>query len=195
MSEQGSTTSNAGTEGQTASTENTGAADKTFNQSEVDRIVSERVQRERQKYGDVDDLRKKAARLDEIEAANKSEIEKATEKVTAAERRAEEAEARLKNERTRNAVTIAASKAGFIDPADAVPFIDPADIEYDGETPKNLDKLLSSLAKSKPHLVKSESETTTTSSGSFDGGPRGSTGSTKSPGETFGDLVAEKLGR
>lgn len=54
-------------------------------QQELNRIISERVDRERKKFGDYEDLRAKAARLDELEAANKSDIEKATEKVTAAE--------------------------------------------------------------------------------------------------------------
>lgn len=48
---------------------------------------------ERAKPADYDDLKAKAAKLDEIEAANKSEIEKATEKATTAEQRAARAEA------------------------------------------------------------------------------------------------------
>ena len=47
----------------------------------------------RAKPSDYDDLKAKAARLDEIEAANKTEIEKALEKATTAEQRAAQAEA------------------------------------------------------------------------------------------------------
>lgn len=48
---------------------------------------------ERAKPSDYDELKAKAARLDEIEAANKSEIEKANDAKAAAERKAEEAAA------------------------------------------------------------------------------------------------------
>lgn len=47
----------------------------------------------RAKPSDYDDLKAKAARLEEIEAANKSEIEKALEKAATAEQRAAQAEA------------------------------------------------------------------------------------------------------
>jgi hypothetical protein len=47
----------------------------------------------RAKPADYDDLKAKAGRLDELEAANKSEIEKATEKATAAERERDAAKA------------------------------------------------------------------------------------------------------
>lgn len=48
---------------------------------------------ERAKPADYDDIKAKAARLDEIEAANKSEIEKATEARTKAEQAAAQAQA------------------------------------------------------------------------------------------------------
>lgn len=54
-------------------------------QDELNRVIGERIQRERAKYADHDDLKAKAARLDEIEAANKTEIEKAREQVEAAQ--------------------------------------------------------------------------------------------------------------
>lgn len=190
MSEQ--QTSNAGTEGG-AGAEN--ATDKTFTQAEVDQIVKARAERMvKQRLGDVDidELRKKAERFDELEAANKTELEKATEAITAANTRAERAEAALKNERLTSAVTAAAQKAGFIDPTDAAALVDQSAIEFDGDAPKNLDKLLGTLAKSKPHLVKEGAPEPTNGSG--DGGPQGSSATTKTPGDIFGDHVAAKLG-
>lgn len=193
MSEQ--QTPNAGAEGQQQQPPagDPPAGDKTFNQAEVDRIVAERLRREREKTGDVEDLRKKAARLDELEASQKSELEKATEKTAEAERRAQTAEAALKTERTRNAIARAAVKANFIDPDDAAALIDHASIEYDrDDEPSNLDKLLAALAKSKPHLI---SEAPPATPGSGDGGPRGSAPATKDPAQMFGDAVASRLGR
>jgi hypothetical protein len=63
-------------------------------QDELNRIVAERVQRERAKYGDYNDLKAKAAKFDEIDAQSKSESEKAIERITAAETARAAAEAR-----------------------------------------------------------------------------------------------------
>jgi len=52
-------------------------------QDELNRIIGERVKRA--KPADYDDLKAKAARLDEIEQANKSEIEKANDRAAKAE--------------------------------------------------------------------------------------------------------------
>ena len=53
---------------------------KTFNQQELDAIISDRLKRERDKYADYEALKAKAAKLDEIEEASKSELQKATER-------------------------------------------------------------------------------------------------------------------
>lgn len=54
-------------------------------QDEFNAAVAERVARERGKFKDYSDLKAKAAKLDEIEQANKSEMEKAIDRVTKAE--------------------------------------------------------------------------------------------------------------
>ena len=54
--------------------------EKTFTQADVDKIVSDRLQRERQKYPDYEDLKAKAAKLDELEEANKTALQKATDR-------------------------------------------------------------------------------------------------------------------
>ena len=59
--------------------------DRTFTQAEVDRIVADRLKRERDKFADYDALKAKADRLDEIDEKSKSELQKATEKATALE--------------------------------------------------------------------------------------------------------------
>ena len=55
-------------------------------QDALNAVVSDRVKRERAKFGDYNDLKAKAARLDEIEAANKSEAEKSAERIAGLER-------------------------------------------------------------------------------------------------------------
>lgn len=61
------------------------ATEKTFTQDEVNGIVNDRLARERKKYEGIDlnALKEKAARFDEIEEANKSELEKANERANA----------------------------------------------------------------------------------------------------------------
>ena len=61
-------------------TTSTETVEKTFNQSELDAIISDRLKREREKYADYDELKAKATKLDEIEEASKTELQKATEK-------------------------------------------------------------------------------------------------------------------
>jgi len=62
------------------SQEQTQTEEKTFTQAELDAVVKDRLKREREKYADYDAVKAKATKLDEIEAANKSELEKANEK-------------------------------------------------------------------------------------------------------------------
>ena len=56
--------------------------DKMFTQAELNAIVGDRVKREKEKYAGYDELKEKAARLDQIEEASKSEIQKMTEKAS-----------------------------------------------------------------------------------------------------------------
>ena len=77
--------------------ENEGGNDSGFtppaSQEDLNRIIEKRLERERAKYGDYDDLKAKAARLDDIEAATKTEAEKQAERVAAAEKAAADAKA------------------------------------------------------------------------------------------------------
>lgn len=61
-------------------------------QEELDRIITARLDRERKRFGDYDELKAKADRLAKIEEANKSAEEKAAERLAAAEKRAAELE-------------------------------------------------------------------------------------------------------
>lgn len=54
-------------------------------QDDLNRIISDRVSRERAKYADYKDVKAKAARLDEIEQANQTELDKATQRATETE--------------------------------------------------------------------------------------------------------------
>lgn len=70
---------------ETVNQENGNETPKTFTQEEVNAIVAERLDRERKKYDGFDELKAKAAKFDEIEEANKSELQKANERAQALE--------------------------------------------------------------------------------------------------------------
>ncbi|OLT27750.1 hypothetical protein BJF83_17345 [Nocardiopsis sp. CNR-923] len=74
--------------------QNSGAG-RTFGQADVDRIVADRLAREREKYSDYADLRKKAAELDKIQDAQRTEAEKLQQQLAEAATRAEKAERSL----------------------------------------------------------------------------------------------------
>jgi hypothetical protein len=52
---------------------------KTFTQADLDKQIEQRLARERKKFDGYDDLKAKAARLDEIEKANATDLEKAVQ--------------------------------------------------------------------------------------------------------------------
>lgn len=64
-------------------------------QDELNKIIADRVARERAKYGDYKDLAAKAARFDEIEQASKTEAQKLSEQIAAAQNEAANARAEL----------------------------------------------------------------------------------------------------
>ena len=55
-------------------------------QEELDRRIGARLDRERGKFSDYDELKVKASRFDELEQAKKSEVERAEDKAAEAER-------------------------------------------------------------------------------------------------------------
>ena len=56
---------------------------KTFTQAELNAIVEARLARERDKYADYDSLKEKAGKYDEAEESKKTELQKATDKMSA----------------------------------------------------------------------------------------------------------------
>ena len=86
---------------------------KTFTQAELDQIVTDRLARERKKYEGFDELKAKASRLDELEAANKTELERATRRAEEAEQKRLDAETRLAAKELETAKREALEKAGL----------------------------------------------------------------------------------
>ena len=67
--------------------------ERTFTQAEMDAIIGDRLKRERAKYADYDEVKAKAAKYDEAEEANKTELQKAVEERDALKARIEKLEA------------------------------------------------------------------------------------------------------
>ena len=68
-------------QGNATNEENKNETPKTFTQQELDAIVADRLKRERAKYEGFEDFKTKAMKYDELEEANKSELDKAHERI------------------------------------------------------------------------------------------------------------------
>ena len=97
---------------------------KTFTQDELNRVVADRLTRERSKYADYDDLKKQAAKLQEIEDAQKSELERAQEAQRVAETAAKQATANADQRLMQAEFLAAAALAGVAHPEDAYALAD-----------------------------------------------------------------------
>lgn len=144
-----------GNEGTGSEGEGTGAdPGRTFTAADVDRIVRERLGRERGKYADYAALKDKAAKFDDIEKANQSELERERAAREKAEREVAAATERVTRTLIRAELTSAATRAGAIDPSDIVALLGGSpDIKVDAEGKvEGVSAAVDALVKSKPHL-------------------------------------------
>lgn len=168
--------------------------EKKFNQADVDRIVQERLSRAKLKPpSDYEDLKAKASRLDEMEAASKSDLEKAQEAQRKADERAAAAEARANETARRHAIEREAGKQKAADPDDVFAVLqttskyrDMVTMDDDGQVTGVEDAVKAILA-DKPHLVGKVS----TPTGDGDGGSRGGGGAEKP--KTLEDAVLARM--
>lgn len=127
---------------------------KTFTQADVDRVVEERLARERKKYEGHEELKAKAEKFDELEAANATELEKAQKAAEKATKERDEAVQRANQTLVRSAVVAEAAKQGAVD-ADAVVALLSADkvtIGDDGQV-TGAEDAVKALLEEKPYLV------------------------------------------
>lgn len=144
---------------------------KTFTQAQLDAIVKDRLAREQAKFAGFDEIAAKAAKFDEQEAANKSDLDKANARAEAAEKAAVAAKATVQDALKRVAVTTAAMKANAVDPDAVFALLDQSKVTVaDDGTVTGVDDAVKSLLESKPYLVGNQ---TPPPGGGADGGPRG----------------------
>lgn len=134
-----------------------GAADqqgRTFTQAELDRIVQDRLARQKSQFANYDELKAKASKFDELEQQNKTELEKANERAAQLEREHAEALQQLQDSRLRTAVVTEAAKRNVVDPDAALALLDRANLEFgDDGTPTNIADAMDQLLKARPYLV------------------------------------------
>ncbi|MBQ9621246.1 MAG: hypothetical protein IJR41_04850 [Atopobiaceae bacterium] len=82
----------------TAQQEKTAEFQAITSQEQLDKIIQNRLTRERAKHADYDELKSKAARLDELEQANKTELEKANERANELQKQVDAYHAREQRE-------------------------------------------------------------------------------------------------
>ena len=75
----GNTGGNAGQNSDQGGQQNSGGYTPPSSQEELDRIIGERLSRERAKYQDYDSLKDKASKFDQLDAQNKTEAQKLQE--------------------------------------------------------------------------------------------------------------------
>lgn len=168
-----------------------GNGSKTFTQAELDRVVQERISRERSKYDGFDDLKRKAAEFDRIQEEQKSEIEKAATRAAkeAAEKTKAEVDATWGLRIVRSEVRVAAA-GKLADPEDAVRFLDVAAFKADQDgnvDTKAIGTAIDELVKAKPYLAANGTQKRP----NFDAGTR----TPASGGEDMNSVIRRALGR
>jgi len=129
---------------------------RTFTQEELEAQLGARLAREREKFADYEALKEKAAKLDEIEEEQKSELEKLLERAEKAEAERDRLAESTKQQQVRSAIIAEASRQGAIDPEDIVALLSGKDLlGEDGEV-AGVDKAVTELLESKPHLAGSK---------------------------------------
>ena len=135
----------------------------TFTQADIDRIVADRLTRERQKFADYDDLKSKAAKLTDLEKAQMSEAEKQAARVAELEAQIAQAQAdaqaqmKAANRRLiQSALVAEATAARFHKPEDAYRFVDMDALKVDDAgNVSGAKDAIKTLAKERDYLVNS----------------------------------------
>lgn len=146
-------------------TENNTGAGKTFTQEEFDRIIAERIARERKKFADYEDIKTKVVdyekQLEEKRLADLSDIERANEAAKKFESEKQSLEQKLadiqnqiKQEKLMNAFIKAATGANITYIDDAMKLADLSAVEFDEQgNVKGVEDVVKTLVLNKPFLV------------------------------------------
>lgn len=102
---------------------------ETFTQQQVDAIIGQRLIREREKYGDYDQLQEQAEKWQQAEAARLTELERLQARVKTADSEKQQALQRAEQHLVRAAFMAAAAAVGAAHPEDAYSLADKVGIK------------------------------------------------------------------
>jgi len=142
--------------------QSTDGSGRTFSQEDVDRIVAERARHAKSSalsdllkdlgFEKPDDLKAAVAKQRELEAASKTELERAREQLQTLEKEREQWAQEKRAQGLALAVHQAATKLGIVDPEVALALIQ-GKVEYDDKgSPQGVEEALAQLLESKPYL-------------------------------------------
>jgi hypothetical protein len=127
---------------------------KTFTQEQLDVIIADRLQRERGKYADYEELKKAKTELDTLKQGQLSEAQKLQQRAETAEAEAKTAREQIRAANLRMAIEREARKLAIVDEDAAFRLLDLAAVQYDAaSTPTNIEPLLRALVAKRPYLV------------------------------------------
>ncbi len=180
MSEMDTDTGTENQEG-TETPEVTPQEDALMTQAEVDRIVKQRLARQREQFQGYAEFKEKAEAFDALEAEKMSELERANARIADLESQATAALEQAKEQRLRAAIVSEASKNNVVDPDAAVLLINRGSLDFDEQgNATNIAEAMEILLTEKPYLAGQATRV----SGSADQGARGGVG---------GQLTREQL--
>lgn len=132
---------------------------KTFTQAELDAIVGDRLKRQKSQFADYDDLKARAAKLEEIEKSQQTETERITAALADAEKRATDAATALRS-KTVESVLITAAAGKLADPKDAVLYLgDKLELDEQGQVdPAAVSQLVDGLLSEREYLAAKTSD-------------------------------------
>jgi len=140
----------ATTETEETTTETETEIQRTLTQEQVDRIVKDRLARQRAQFADYDELKAKAGRLDEIEAASQSELERERSAREAAQREVTDAKELIKDAKL---LALIAADRRVVDPEVALGLLK-KDVDFDDSgAPIGADTAIEALLEAKPYLA------------------------------------------
>lgn len=141
---------------------------KTFTQEELDEIIAKRLERERKKYADYEELKAKLAEYEKQEEERKraemSEIQRLQadlqakiEAEQALQKQLSQLQETIKQEKIRNAFIVKAQLAGiaYVDDAYRLADFSGVEVDEDGNV-KGIDAVVEQLVKNKPFLLSDE---------------------------------------
>lgn len=173
--------------------------ERTFTQADIDRIVQDRLKRQAAQFSDYQDLKTKAARLDEFEAAQRTELENAQRRTAELEQQLAAASQAAQEDRLRAAIVSEAARRNVRDTDAAVALIDRSLIQFEEDgAPKNIAEAMDELLKAKDYLVAQQGGATRGSAdqGARSGGAPGQLSRDDLKSMTPADIVkAQKDGR